>query len=77
MVAALLDLPWMDILAGVWQLTRHLWQGLADEGMYEVLAYESTLELKDAAGQKAEFPETRTGTLSAEQHHCLSGPCLG
>lgn len=46
----ILGLPWLDILAETWKVTKTLWRGLADEGMYEVLEYESTLELKDKKG---------------------------
>jgi hypothetical protein len=51
----LLSLPWLDILAEVLKVTKALWRGLADEGMYEVLEYESTLELKDRKGKRAVF----------------------
>ncbi len=45
LIALLLALPWLDILAETYKLLRTLWRGLADEGMYEVLEHESTLEL--------------------------------
>ena len=74
LVAVLLDLPWMDVLAAVWKLTRHLWQGLADEGMYEVLEYESVLELKDDVGKQAAFRKRelvryRQNNIIAYQDH--------
>ena len=53
LIALLLVLPWMDILAETYKLLRTLWRGLADEGMYEVLGYESTLELLDCQGKRA------------------------
>ena len=64
----------MDILAEIWRLARHLWQGLADEGMYEVLEYESVLELKDAAGEQATFRKRelvryRQNNIIAYQDH--------
>ncbi len=70
----LLDLPWMDVLAAVWKLIRHLWQGLADEGMYEVLEYESVLELKDDVGKEAKFRKRelvryRQNNIIAYQDH--------
>ena len=55
LIALLLALPWMDILAEIYKLLRTLWRGLADEGMYEVLEYESTLELLDRHGKRASF----------------------
>ena len=51
----LFSIPWLDVLAYVWRSGRKLWHGLADEGMYEVLDYESTLELLDDTGQQARF----------------------
>lgn len=48
-------LPWLDMAARGWRLSRKLWRGLADEGMYEVLEYESCLELLDKKGHKAKF----------------------
>jgi hypothetical protein len=55
LVAMVLALPWMDILAQTYKLLRTLWRGLADEGIYEVLEYESTLELLDRKGVCACF----------------------
>jgi hypothetical protein len=46
-------LPWLEILSEVWKVSRRLWRGMADEGMYEVVNYESTLELQDKAGRRA------------------------
>ena len=73
-VSLLLDLPWIDILAEAWKLIRHLWKGLADEGMYEVLEYESTLELHDADGTQASFQKRervryRQNNIIAYQDH--------
>ena len=55
LIGLFFELPWLDMIAVVWKLMRHLWQGLADEGMYEVVEYESVLELKDKRGKKASF----------------------
>ena len=55
LIALLLSLPWLDILAETYKLLRTLWRGLADEGMYEVLEHESTLELLDRQGKRAHF----------------------
>lgn len=45
--------PWLEILAEVWKLGHQLWRGMADEGIYEVLEHEMTLELMDKRGVKA------------------------
>ena len=55
LVEILFSIPWLDVLAYIWRSGRKLWNGLADEGMYEVLDYESTLELLDDTGQQACF----------------------
>ena len=73
-VKLLLDIPWIDVLAEGWKLIRHLWQGLADEGLYEVLEYESTLELQDGKGmmasfQKRELVRYRQNNIIAYQDH--------
>ncbi len=55
MLESILGLPWLDVVAQAWKLVRKLGRGLADEGMYEVLEYESRLELQDAKGRRARF----------------------
>ena len=55
MLDFLFALPWIEILAEIWKLLRQLWQGLADEGLYEVLEYDSVLELMDSHGKTARF----------------------
>lgn len=55
LVAALLGVPWVEFIAEAWKLGRKILHGLANEGMYEVLEYESTLELQDKDGKKAVF----------------------
>ncbi len=52
---SLARLPWLEIAAETWKLAKKLWRGLADEGIYEVLEYESRLELKDRNGRIAQF----------------------
>ncbi|MCI0558952.1 MAG: hypothetical protein MN733_10685 [Nitrososphaera sp.] len=47
--------PWLEILAEAWKVGRKLWRGMAEEGMYEVLEYESVLELQDERGEHAHF----------------------
>ncbi len=51
--AILLDLPWLATIGSVWRIGRSILRGFANEGIYEVLDYECTLELKDKEGVKA------------------------
>ena len=59
LISSLLDplagLPWFNVLSSLWTILPKLLQGFAIEGMYEVLEYESTLELKDKKGLHATF----------------------
>ena len=48
-------LPWFEVLADLWKVGSKAIRGLSMEGMYEVLEYESTLELKDRKGKQALF----------------------
>ena len=41
----LLSLPWPEIMGEVWRSMRQLSRGLGDEGIYEVLEHEATLDL--------------------------------
>lgn len=49
------SVPWSDIFASVWSNFKPLLTMISQQGMYEVLEYESTLELKDAQGRRATF----------------------
>jgi hypothetical protein len=74
MLDFLFALPWIEILAEIWKLLRQLWQGLADEGLYEVLEYDSVLELMDNHGKKARFQKRervryRQNNIIAYQDH--------
>jgi hypothetical protein len=57
-ITVTLGLPLFEILGEIWKIGRKLMRGLASEGMYEVIDYESTLELLDAKGKKAAFKKT-------------------
>ena len=46
-------LPWIEIFIDLWRVGNKAIRGLSVEGMYEVLEYESTLELKDSKGKHA------------------------
>ena len=47
--------PWLEFIDQLWKIGRKIIQGLANQGMYEVLEYESTLELLDDKGKRASF----------------------
>lgn len=55
LIAILSGLPWLDVLGEAWKIARKVIQGRSYTGMYEVLEYESTLELKDRGGKRATF----------------------
>ncbi|MCH7662895.1 MAG: hypothetical protein IH859_03385 [Chloroflexi bacterium] len=52
-VAASAGLPWFELIGELWKLGRKIMRGLSNEGIYEVLEYETTLELHDHQGEKA------------------------
>lgn len=52
-IAVLFGRPWLEMVADLWKIGKKLWRGLADEGMYEVLEHEGTLEIKDSKGKLA------------------------
>jgi len=49
------SLSWFEIIGDLWKIGRKVMRGLASEGMYEVLDYESTLEILDEKGKQAAF----------------------
>jgi hypothetical protein len=53
LLTLLLNSSWPQMVMQVWKTARKILRGMADEGMYEVLEYESTLELKDKRGERA------------------------
>jgi hypothetical protein len=55
LIVALLTSQWVGVLAELWKLVRKIASGLSEEGLYEVLEYEATLELLDKEGEKAQF----------------------
>lgn len=55
LIITILGWSWVEYFTSGWRLVRKLWRGMADEGMYEVLEYETTLELKNKQGSKATF----------------------
>ena len=55
LITVLWGLPWPEVVEKLWKTTKNVVHGLSVKGMYEVLEYESTLELKDRGGKKATF----------------------
>jgi hypothetical protein len=55
LIAALVRLPWADLLGDGLNALRKAIQGRSYRRLYEVLDYESTLELKDGEGKNATF----------------------
>jgi hypothetical protein len=55
-LALVFSIPWLEVLAEAYKLTCKLWQGLADESMYEVLEHECTLEMLDCQGERTCAP---------------------
>jgi hypothetical protein len=55
LVAFLVRSPWQEVLGEAWKILRKVMQRRSFEGMYEVLEYEATLELKDRGGKRATF----------------------
>ena len=55
LTAVLLRLPWTDVLRHALKALRETLQGRSYRGLYEVLEYESTLELGDCEGKTATF----------------------
>src|SRR5215213_4897451 len=49
----LLASPWLRMAINAWRLGQTVWRGRLTEGMYEVLEYESVLELMDKRGRLA------------------------
>jgi hypothetical protein len=52
-VTILNNLPWIEMARDVWQIAQKIIQRQSSEGMYEVLDYETTLELHDKKGIRA------------------------
>lgn len=53
LLKTLLSSQWLEILINAWKTIRKLLREQADEGVYEVLEYETTLELMDKQGKRA------------------------
>ena len=55
LITVLVRLPWAEVLADALKALREAILGRSYRGLYEVLEYESTLELKDGQGKRATF----------------------
>lgn len=53
--AAILFGPWAEIFAELMLVSRKAWRGMTNEGIYEVIDYEVTLELLNKAGSRAKL----------------------
>ena len=54
-VSVLPGSPWLEVVQRAWKIIRKTIQRRSHPGLYEVLDYESTLELKDGGGERATF----------------------
>ena len=54
-----LGLPWFEIAGELWRVGRKVMRGLSSEGMYEVLDYESTLEMHGPRGRRGIFAQRK------------------
>jgi hypothetical protein len=50
---------WFGIFTSLWKVGGQIFHNLANEGIYEVLDYESTLELLNRSGTKAIFKKCK------------------
>ena len=53
-IGVLLGSPWLEVLGQVWKVLWKAMQGRFHKGLYKVLEYESTLELKDRGGKRGD-----------------------
>ena len=54
-----LSLPWVEIVGELWKISSKLLRGMTNEGVYEVLEYESTLEIHNRKGTRATFKKRK------------------
>ena len=55
----LMNIPWPELIGNSIKYTGKLLRGYAQEGMYKVLDYESTLEILDDKGKEAHFSKRK------------------
>jgi len=54
-----IGLPWLEVVDKLWPIGQKMLQNFAAKGVYEVLDYESTLEIKDRSGIQATFKKRK------------------
>jgi hypothetical protein len=59
LMSSFLNFPFWEYGQKVWELTKNLFWSLYNEGLYETLDYESTLEIHDPKGLKATFSKIK------------------
>ena len=55
----LLSLPWPELFANVLKYAKKIFRGYSNEGMFEVVDYQATLEILNSKGTKANFNKQR------------------
>ena len=55
----LINIPWPELIGNSIKYAGKLLRGYSQEGMYKVLAYESTLEILDTQGKRAIFSKRK------------------
>ena len=55
LITILSGFSWPEVVEKAWKIIQKVMQSRSHAGMYEVLEYESTLELQDRGGKKATF----------------------
>lgn len=73
----LLSLDWIPLLFEVYRGMRKFLKQQTHEGLYDVLEYDSVLELVDSKGEIAIFNKETTGKIPARKCYCFSRLCLG
>lgn len=59
LLTSVLGQSWYGIISGLWGIGHSIINNLTNNGIYETLDYESTLELHDRAGTKATFKKRK------------------
>jgi hypothetical protein len=55
LIGVVSGLPWLEVVQEVWRILQDLLRSRSSQGMYQVLEYESTLELNNRSGKTATF----------------------
>ena len=76
-IITILGWSWLEYLTAVGRFFHQAWGRNVKDGMYEVLSYETTLELKNRAGEFGRFYQTTKSMLFTKQHNRLSRSGLG